>query len=69
MSYNVFAPWRLKKARDVPHARNIVVTPTTCGDSLVGRGSDSARILRALGAVDAVNLDGGGSTTITPGST
>ncbi len=25
---------------------------------------ESARIMRSLGAVDAVNLDGGGSTTI-----
>jgi exopolysaccharide biosynthesis protein len=28
---------------------------------------ESARILQALGAVDGVNLDGGGSTTLTIG--
>jgi exopolysaccharide biosynthesis protein len=28
---------------------------------------ESAKIMRALGARDAVNLDGGGSTTITVG--
>lgn len=29
---------------------------------------ESARLMKALGAVDAVNLDGGGSTTMTVGS-
>jgi exopolysaccharide biosynthesis protein len=30
---------------------------------------ESARVLRALGAADGVNLDGGGSTSLTVGPT
>jgi hypothetical protein len=38
------------------------------GHSVGANFEESARIMKSLGAVDAVNLDGGGSTTMTVGS-
>jgi exopolysaccharide biosynthesis protein len=39
------------------------------GHSVGASFAESARIMRALGAADAVNLDGGGSTAMTVGGT
>jgi exopolysaccharide biosynthesis protein len=38
------------------------------GYSVGASFEESARIMKSLGAIDAVNLDGGGSTTMTIGS-